>query len=41
MTTNVTLGKEVMIDGIKILSSNDIRLKTFLQKFRVPVLPIE
>ena len=41
MTTNVTLGKEVMIDGIKKLSSNDIRLKTFLQKFRVPVLPIE
>lgn len=41
MTTNVTLGKEVMIDGIKELSSNDIRLKTFLQKFRVPVLPIE
>lgn len=41
MTTNVTLGKEVMIDGIKKLSSNNIRLKTFLQKFRVPVLPIE
>ena len=41
MTTNVTLGKEVMIDGIKKLSTNDIRLKTFLQKFRVPVLPIE
>ncbi|MDA9991439.1 DNA-3-methyladenine glycosylase [Candidatus Marinimicrobia bacterium] len=41
MATNVTLGKEVMIDGIKKLSSNDIRLKTFLQKFRVPVLPIE
>ena len=41
MTTNVTLGKEVMIDGIKKLSSNDIRLKTFLQKFNVPVLPIE
>ena len=41
MATNVTLGKEVMIDGIKKLSTNDIRLKTFLQKFRVPVLPIE
>ncbi|MDC0881358.1 DNA-3-methyladenine glycosylase [Candidatus Marinimicrobia bacterium] len=41
MTNNVTLEEEVMIDGIKKLSSNDIRLKTFLQKFRVPVLPIE
>lgn len=41
MTNNVTLEKEIMIDGIKKLSSNDIRLKTFLQKFRVPVLPIE
>ncbi|MBT3664043.1 DNA-3-methyladenine glycosylase 2 family protein [bacterium] len=41
MTNNVTLEEEVMIDGIKKLSSKDIRLKTFLQKFRVPVLPIE
>ena len=41
MTNNVTLEEEVMIDGIKKLSSIDIRLKTFLQKFRVPVLPIE
>jgi len=41
MTNNVTLEEEVMIDGIKKLSSNDIRLKTFLQKFKVPVLPIE
>ena len=41
MTNNVTLEEEVMIDGIKKLSSNDIRLKTFLQKFNVPVLPIE
>ena len=41
MINNVTLESEVMIDGIKKLSSNDIRLKTFLQKFRVPVLPIE
>jgi DNA-3-methyladenine glycosylase II len=41
MTNNVTLEAEVMIDGIKKLSSNDIRLKTFLQKYRVPVLPIE
>ena len=41
MTNNVTLEEEVMIDGIKKLSSIDIRLKTFLQKFSVPVLPIE
>ncbi|MFL2989599.1 MAG: DNA-3-methyladenine glycosylase family protein [Candidatus Neomarinimicrobiota bacterium] len=41
MTNNVTLEEEVMIDGIKKLSSNDLRLKTFLQKFNVPVLPIE
>ena len=41
MTNNVTLEEEVMIDGIKKLSSKDIRLKTFLQKFKVPVLPIE
>ena len=41
MTNNVTLEEEVMIDGIKKLSSKDIRLKTFLQKFSVPVLPIE
>ena len=41
MTNNVTLEEEAMIDGIKKLSSNDIRLKTFLQKFRVPALPIE
>ena len=31
MTNNVTLEEEVMIDGIKKLSSIDIRLKTFLQ----------
>ena len=41
MTNNVTLEEEVMVDGIKKLSSIDIRLKTFLQKFSVPVLPIE
>ena len=41
MTNNVTLEEEAMIDGIKKLSTKDIRLKTFLQKFRVPVLPIE
>ena len=41
MTNNVTLEEEVMIDGIKKLSSIDIRLKTFLQKFSVPVLPID
>ena len=41
MTNNVTLEEEEMIDGIKKLSSIDIRLKTFLQKFSVPVLPIE
>jgi DNA-3-methyladenine glycosylase II len=41
MTNNVTLEEEAMIDGIKKLSSIDIRLKTFLQKFSVPVLPIE
>ena len=41
MTNNVTLEEEVMIDGIKKLSSIDMRLKTFLQKFSVPVLPIE
>jgi DNA-3-methyladenine glycosylase II len=36
-----TLEKEIMIDGIKRLSSKNIKLKSFLQKFRVPVLPIE
>ena len=36
-----TLEKEIMIDGIKRLSSKNIKLKNFLQKFRVPVLPIE
>ncbi len=41
MATNVTLEKEVMIEGIKKLSTKDIRLKKFLKKFRVSVLPIE
>ncbi len=35
-----TLEKEIMIDGIKRLSSKNIKLKNFLQKFRVPFLPI-
>ena len=41
MMAIATLEKEIMIDGIKRLSSKNIKLKSFLQKFRVPVLPIE
>lgn len=41
MMAIATLEKEIMIDGIKRLSSKNIKLKNFLQKFRVPVLPIE
>ena len=40
MTTD-TLEKEVIIEGVKILSSKNIKLKNFLQKFSVPILPVE
>ena len=39
--TTYTLEKEVIIEGVKILSSKNIKLKNFLQKFSVPILPVE